>query len=225
MTDTHRETLSIGMDGELTQEELRFLLRRLDHDAELQQAWSRYHVARDGLRRQLPSLASEGFSARVMLAIGEESAVVAGSGRRRHWLRWSAGGAIAATVAVAALLVTQPAGPGADHAGTQVAVNSGHRPVPARANAAALASRADTPAAAPAWLSNYAGLPSALTQQASATVDGGEGATFLYSRNRLNPYQVDRYRAINNGDGSYLLLMQQPSQRAPQAPQLEPSAQ
>jgi sigma-E factor negative regulatory protein RseA len=84
--------------------------------------------------------------------------------------------------------------------------------------------RVDTPAAAPAWLNNYAGLPSALTQQASATVDGGEGATFLYSRNRQNPYQLDRYRAINNGDGSYLLLMP-PAQRAPQAPQLEPQAQ
>ena len=86
MTDTHRETLSAGMDGELTQEELRFLLRRLDHDSALQQAWSRYHVARDGLRRQLPPPVSEGFSARVLLAIEQEAAVVVGSGRRRHWL-------------------------------------------------------------------------------------------------------------------------------------------
>lgn len=224
MTDTHRETLSAGMDGELTQEELRFLLRRLDHDAALQQAWSRYHVARDGLRRQHPPLASEGFSARVMLAIEQEAAVVAGSGRRRHWLRWSAGGAIAATVAVAALLVTQPAGPGGESAAPQVAAKGGHRPAAVQAGATAVASRVDTPAAAPAWLNNYASLPSALTQQASATVDGGDGATFLYSRNRLNPYQVDRYRAVNNGDGSYLLLMS-PTQRAPQAPQPEPPAQ
>lgn len=223
MTDTHRETLSAGMDGELTQEELRFLLRRLDHDAALQQAWSRYHVARDGLRRQLPPLAAEGFSTRVMLAIGQETAVVAGSGRRRHWLRWSAGGAIAATVAVAALLVSQPTGPGGEGTAPTVAAN-GNSHAPAQAGATAVASRVDTPAAAPAWLNNYAGLPSALTQQASATVDGGEGATFLYSRNRLNPYQVDRYRAINNGDGSYLLLVP-PSQRVPQASQPEPSAQ
>ncbi len=224
MTDTHRETLSAGMDGELTQEELRFLLRRLDHDSALQQAWSRYHVARDGLRRQLPPPVSEGFSARVLLAIEQEAAVVVGSGRRRHWLRWSAGGAIAATVAVAALLVTQPTGPGGDSVAPRVATNGGHRPATVRTGGTAVASRVDTPAAAPAWLSNYAGLPSTLTQQASATVDGGDGATFLYSRNRLNPYQVDRYRAINNGDGSYLLLMQ-PTQRAPQAPQPEPSAQ
>ena len=224
MTDTHRENLSAGMDGELTQEELRFLLRRLDHDTALQQAWSRYHVARDGLRRQQPPLASAGFPVRVMLAIEQETAVVAGSGRRRHWLRWSAGGAIAATVAVAALLVTQPAGPGGDGATPQVAANGSHRAAPVPAGGTAVASRVDTPAAAPAWLNNYAGLPSALTQQASATVDGNDGSTFLYSRNRLNPYQVDRYRAVNNGDGSYLLLMS-PTQRAPQAPQPEPPAQ
>jgi len=222
MTDTHREhlsngMLSAGMDGELTQEELRFLLRRLDHDASLQQAWSHYHVARDGLRRQLPPLASTGFSARVMLAIEQETVAV-GSGRRRHWLRWSAGGAIAATVAVAALMVTQPAGPGSDNATPRVAT-AGERAPAARASA--VAARADGPAAAPEWLNNYAGLPSALTQQASATVGGGDGAnTFLYSRNRQNPYLLDRYRAINNGDGSYLLLVPQ-AQRTSQAPQAQ----
>lgn len=225
MTDTHRENLSAGMDGELTQEELRFLLRRLDHDTALQQAWSRYHVVRDGLRRQQPLLSSEGFSTRVMLAIEQETAVAAGSGRRRHWLRWSAGGAIAATVAVAALLVSQPTGPGGDSTAPRVAAKGDHqRSAATQAGGTAIASRVDTPAAAPAWLNNYAGLPSALSQQASATVDGSEGATFLYSRNRLNPYQVDRYRAVNNGDGSYLLLMS-PTQRAPQAAQPEPPAQ
>lgn len=222
MTDNHRENLSAGMDGELTREELRFLLRRLDHDASLQQAWSCYHVARDGLRRQLPPLASTGFSARVMLAIDQESAA-AGIGRRRHWLRWSAGGAIAATVAVAALMVTQPAGRGSDSATPQVATLRGSsQPIAPRA--ATATARVDTPAAAPAWLNNYAGLPSALTQQASATVDGGED-TFLYSRNRLNPYQVDRYRAINNGDGSYLLLAPQAQRTQHVTPPQEAPAQ
>jgi len=221
MTDTQRENLSAGMDGELTQEELRFLLRRLDHDATLQQAWSHYHVARDGLRRQLPPLAAPGFSARVMLAIEQETVVV-GSGRRRHWLRWSAGGAIAATVAVAALMVTQPVGPGSDNATPRVATADGQRAAVTQSSAASATARVDVPAAAPEWLNNYAGLPSALTQQASATVGGDDGATFLYSRNRQNPYLLDRYRAINNGDGSYLLLAPQ-AQRAPQAPQAQES--
>lgn len=223
MTDTHREhpqgMLSAGIDGELTQEELRFLLRRLDHDASLQQAWSRYHVARDGLRHQLPPLASAGFSARVMLAVEQETVAV-GSGRRRHWLRWSAGGAIAATVAVAALMVTQPVGPGSDSSTRRIATTGSQRAPVAPSGGTATTARVDVPAAAPEWLNNYAGLPSALTQQASATVGGDDGATFLYSRNRQNPYLLDRYRAINNGDGSYLLLAPQ-AQRALQAPQAQ----
>ena len=101
MTQDHREHLSAGIDGELVREELRFLLRRLEHDAELREAWSRYHAAGDGLRRQLPAVASAGFAARVARAVAQEEH--AASGRRLpHWLRWSTGGAIAAGVAVAA---------------------------------------------------------------------------------------------------------------------------
>jgi len=72
-----RENLSAGIDGELSNEELRFLLRRLDHDASLQHAWAHYHIARDGLRRQLPLMAAPGFASRVMLAIEQESMPVA----------------------------------------------------------------------------------------------------------------------------------------------------
>ena len=61
MNQDTRESLSAGIDGELSAEQLRFLLRRLDHDAALQQAWGRYHVARDGLRKQLPMLATAGL--------------------------------------------------------------------------------------------------------------------------------------------------------------------
>ena len=64
-----RESLSAGMDGELPAEQLRFLLRRLDHDASLRQAWSGYHIVRDGMRRETSFQASSGFAARVMLAI------------------------------------------------------------------------------------------------------------------------------------------------------------
>ena len=69
MNQDIKENLSAGIDGELSKEQLRFLLRRLDHDVSLQAAWARYHVARDGLRRQLPPMAASGFAARVMLAI------------------------------------------------------------------------------------------------------------------------------------------------------------
>ncbi|TBR39667.1 MULTISPECIES: sigma-E factor negative regulatory protein [Dyella] len=203
MTDTQRENLSAGMDGELSAEELRFLLRRIDHDAALQHAWTRYHLVRDGVRGQVTPLATSGFSARVMLAIEQESGAVAGTGKR-HWLRWSAGGAIAASVAVAALMVSQPVGPGAGHSGATSLTTASVTPSQ-DANANTI-TQSTSPAAAPPWLNQYTGLPSQLTQQAAATVDSGD-STYLYSRNPSNPYQIDRYRAINNGDGSYLLLL------------------
>ncbi|RDI97096.1 anti-anti-sigma factor [Dyella solisilvae] len=215
MTDNQRENLSAGMDGALSKEELRFLLRRLDHDESLQQAWSRYHVARDGLRRQLPPLASGGFADRVMRAIEQDVVVV--QGKRRHWLHWSAGGAIAASVAVAALMIAQPAGSGADRAAPLTAAVSSE---PASVEHGNLMARAETPAVAPPWVNAYADSPYKLTQQASATFEGEGHNTLLYSRNSLSPYRVARYPAVSNGDGSYLLLIhpdqQQPALQAPE---------
>ncbi|WP_114241517.1 sigma-E factor negative regulatory protein [Dyella sp. C9] len=217
MTDDQRENLSAGMDGALSKEELRFLLRRLDHDASLQQAWSRYHVARESLRQQLPPLASADFASRVMHAIEQDAAVV--QGKRRHWLHWSAGGAIAASVAVAALMIAQPAGTGADHAVPQVAATRASLAAPDTGTSVA---RSEMPAVAPPWVNAYADSPYKLTQQASATVDSDTGPT-LYSRSSLSPYRVGRH-PISNGDGSYLLLIhpdqaQQPSTQAPEAAQ------
>jgi len=210
MTDNQRENLSAGMDGVLSKEELRFLLRRLDHDASLQQAWSRYHVARDGLRRQLSPLASVDFASRVMQAVEREGGV-ARQGKRRHWLHWSAGGAIAAGVAVAALMVAQPAGQGADHLSPQVAA------VPAAGNAdtnVAQAARFDSPAVAPPGLNVYSEVPYKISQQASATLDNDNG-TLVYSNNSLTPYRVARYPAVSNGDGRYLVLIHPDQQQQP----------
>ncbi|WP_201314528.1 sigma-E factor negative regulatory protein [Dyella sp. EPa41] len=217
MTDNQRENLSAGMDGELSKEELRFLLRRIDHDAALQQAWSRYHVARDGLRRQLPPLAGDGFANRVMQAVEQERGVMIGK-PRRHWLHWSAGGAIAAGVAVAALMVAQPAGQ-PDSLSPQMAS------APAKStmhDGAALANTGTgAPAVAPPGLNVYSEVPYHISQQASATLDG-DNRTLLYSRNSLSPYRVARYPA--SSDGSYLLLIhpdqaQQPSVQAAATPQ------
>ena len=207
MNQDTRESLSAGIDGELSAEQLRFLLRRLDHDAALQQAWGRYHVARDGLRKQLPMLATAGFAARVVNAIEQESRPAVAP-RRSHWLRWSAGGAIAASVAAAALMVgSPPAGDGeqltastTQPAGTVAAAAPSAKPV--------------APASVPPWLSgNSAGL---LSQQASATL----GAPFDQTRSayarRLSGSgypSMPRYRTLDNNDGSYLLLLD-PGQRA-----------
>lgn len=200
------ESLSAGVDGELSTEQLRFLLRRLDHDVSLRQVWARYHLVGDGLRQQLPPLASDAFAERVMQAIDLETgrAVVVTPRRHNHWLRWSTGGAIAASVAVAALMISQPAGDG-----TRIGT-------PAQQQNASIASVVSTlpssnkpmaPAAVPPWLSgNSAGL---LSQRASATL----GEPFdnrrqpgVSRRLSTNP-EMRGYRTLDNNDGSYLLLL------------------
>jgi sigma-E factor negative regulatory protein RseA len=200
------ESLSAGIDGELSKEQLRFLLRRLDHDPALQQTWTRYHIARDSLRQQLPPMAEAGFVERVMLAIEHESMPVATT-RRSHWLRWSTGGAIAASVAAAALMIGQPTGDAERVTASTVQ----------QSNAVAVvtpASKPASPAAVPPWLSgNSAGL---LSQQASATLGAPFGPNQSAYARRLSTYpSMPRYRTLDNNDGSYLLLLDPEQQTAP----------
>jgi sigma-E factor negative regulatory protein RseA len=203
------ESLSAGIDGELSKEQLRFLLRRLDHDPSLQRSWARYHIARDSLRRQLPPMASAGFAARVMRAIEQESAPVAAISRRSHWLRWSTGGAIAASVAAAALMIGQPTGDAerlTASATRQTNTVAAARPI----------SMPTAPAAVPPWLSgNSAGL---LSQQASATLGAPFGQNQPAYARRLSTYpSMPRYRTLDNKDGSYLLLLDPEQQAGQQA--------
>jgi sigma-E factor negative regulatory protein RseA len=131
MNQQIREQISALMDGELERDETRFLLKRLSGDDELPSRWSRYHVARLALRRQdIPAL-SPGFADAVMAKLDAGQPVV-----HQHavssWLRWGAGGAIAASVAVAALVVTRPAGdsaPGTIPAGIRTTVAQQGAPI------------------------------------------------------------------------------------------------
>jgi sigma-E factor negative regulatory protein RseA len=109
MDPTSREDLSALMDGELAAEPTRFLLRRLDHDPELGATWSRWHLIRACLASdpaRLPtSRLGNDFASRVSAAIQAEAAP---RSRQRHWTRYVGGGAIAAGVAVAALMLNTP---------------------------------------------------------------------------------------------------------------------
>jgi len=195
MTQDQREHLSAGIDGELAREELRFLLRRFEHDAELGQAWTRYHLARDGLRRQLPAVASAGFAARVAQAIAQESEAKAGR-RAPHWLRWSAGGAIAASVAVAALMIARPVTDD-DHTAAGLAQASATAEVMPSTEPAA-------PAAVPPWLSGDTA--SRYSQQAAATLGESYGEMLLPYARSLSPYRLQSVRTPGNQAG-YLLLV------------------
>lgn len=99
------EDLSALMDGEAGRDSVRFLLRRLDRDATGPGRWDAYHLAQASLRHSLPVLASKGFAEGVAGRIRTQPVQTLPGAR---WLRWSARGAIAAAVAVAALVVMPP---------------------------------------------------------------------------------------------------------------------
>ncbi|HTV84109.1 MAG TPA: sigma-E factor negative regulatory protein [Dyella sp.] len=216
MTEANMETLSAAMDGELSKEELRFLLRRLDHDAALLQAWTRYHVVGDGLRGQVPAMASAGFATRVMQMIESEQSVAATVPRRRDWLRLSVGGAIAASVAVAALMVSQPTAPDAERPASLTA-KVASRAVPSSATqAAAQTDRSTMLAAVPPSLSLYPAY--GLSQRASVTLGNpSDNPLFQGYSTDSQPQFMNGYRSyhtLNSHDGSYLLLIDTPQASA-----------
>lgn len=102
---TH-EQLSALMDGELERDQLRFLLKRATTEPELPVRWARYHLARQAMRRQEIVVLAPGFTDAVMARLEHEPSVRART--TAAWLRWGTGGAIAASVAVAALMLTRP---------------------------------------------------------------------------------------------------------------------
>lgn len=133
--DHHRQQLSAMLDGELAPDQAKFMLRRLEHDAELAACWERWQVCGDVLRGCHEALLPRDFSQRVADAIsdrhvapGEAAAAATG---KSHWVRWSGGAVLAATVAMAAVLVARQlpeADDGATAAPAQIATNTAGSP-------------------------------------------------------------------------------------------------
>jgi negative regulator of sigma E activity len=117
--DAYREQLSAMMDGTLSADESRFLLRRMQHDAELAGCWERWQLFGDAMRGQTGNALPADFSRRVARAIAadvaaqsslSEPALVANDVAAVAWrqrLRWGGGAALAASVAIAALISTR----------------------------------------------------------------------------------------------------------------------
>ncbi|HET7223990.1 MAG TPA: sigma-E factor negative regulatory protein [Rhodanobacteraceae bacterium] len=191
MDPTSREDLSALMDGELAAEPTRFLLRRLDHDPELSATWSRWHLIRaclasDSARMSAPKRDND-FAARIAEALQVEAAPQA---RQRHWARYMGGGAIAAGVAVAALMLNTPNPRGG--APAPVAQN---RPAPSSTVPTSLAETSPAPnPVTPPWLLSRQ--PTVLSAQpASANVVYGTGLMqpdylrrATYARGEALPY-------------------------------------
>ncbi len=103
MSANYQEQLSALLDGELSSDETRFLLRRVDADQDLARTWSNYQLASDVLKKRFATPMRADFAASVMQAIAAEKQSVSRGGL----LRWAGGGAIAAAVAVFALTTTR----------------------------------------------------------------------------------------------------------------------
>ena len=213
MSDANMENLSAAMDSELSREELRFLLRRLDHDSSLLQVWTRYHVAGDSLRHQLPTVTDSGFATRVMQLIEDEQAASLAVPHRRDWLRLSIGGAIAASVAVAALMVSQPTAPDSGHSTHLASANTAPQAASRAVADVQHPTSSNALSAVPPSLSAYSA--SSLSQQASATLsDPSDNLLFQRYPVTAQNYSIKGYKTLNNQDGSYLLLIDTPQAKA-----------
>jgi sigma-E factor negative regulatory protein RseA len=114
LTDQIREQMSALLDGELPKGEVDLLVRRMARDAELKRAFGNYVLAGESLRAPGGVMASKGFAARVSAAIDDGAAVaeqVAPAADARAPVRWRrplAATAVAASAALAAVLLVRP---------------------------------------------------------------------------------------------------------------------
>ena len=113
MTDQIREQMSALLDGELPQDQIGLLVRRMERDSELRRAFGSYVLVGETLRAPGGRTASQGFAARVQSVIDAGGAALPTvlDGRvTRHasWVRPVAATAIAAGAAFAALLLVRP---------------------------------------------------------------------------------------------------------------------
>lgn len=111
MTKETHEHLSSLMDGEISRETSRFLVRRLGADEELCATWARYHLVRDCLRHQDGDLVDANLCRRIGQALEDEAPKKASSVIPRAWFKPVAGLAIAASVAMMAIIMVGPNSP------------------------------------------------------------------------------------------------------------------
>jgi len=110
MSDAIHEQLSAFLDGELSHAESELLLKRIERDSQLKEQFERYVLAGEALRATSVEVRpSRDFSVRITRAIDGESSgnLPARAKQAAQWLKPVAGGAIAASVAAAALVTFQ----------------------------------------------------------------------------------------------------------------------
>jgi len=103
MTDRIKEQLSAFLDGELPEAETTLLLKRLERDEDLKGTLSRYSLIGAVMRSDGDMPAAHHVAARVRAAIADEPSF--GARPSSRWLRPAAGLAVAASVALATVLL------------------------------------------------------------------------------------------------------------------------
>ncbi|MCD9087581.1 sigma-E factor negative regulatory protein [Stenotrophomonas sp. SY1] len=179
----YRQQLSALVDGELAADEARFMLRRLERDAELSACQERWQLLGDALRGRACAPAPLDFSLKVSQAIAADVAQhgpvlneTPQRAARRGWKRWGGGAALAASVAAVALFMAREQLPESSLPETVIATTAQVSPVSAgatEADGAGAVSAADAAAglvaAAPAVAVAAARRQDATQRRGSAT--------------------------------------------------------
>jgi sigma-E factor negative regulatory protein RseA len=209
MNEQIDEQLSALMDGELERDQTRFPLRRVAADPALPVRWERYHVARQALRRQEAFVLRPGFAAAVMEQLAQEP-VLRARGGHGQWLRWGTGGAIAASVAVAALVLTRPA-----EVPTSVATRSPLAAPPIAIAAAPASATTTAVTATPGEIHPPLLLPNAPLDASPASFGAEVGSTAVLDQ-RLQSYVVRHYQAVGSGQSGFVpyVLLTVPQRQA-----------
>jgi sigma-E factor negative regulatory protein RseA len=175
MNKESREHISSLMDGEISRETGRFVVRRLGADQELSATWARYHLVRDCLRHQHGGLAHDDLVGRTRRSIEREALAPPSRRWSPGWVRPAMGLAVAASVALMAI----------------VAVGPGDQAVPAPGSAG---SEVAERSALQSFTSPNGLTPAPATQQASLL--GGSA-----SSSRMNAYLLRHYQATGATGG------------------------
>jgi sigma-E factor negative regulatory protein RseA len=111
MTDQIREQMSALLDGELPQDEIGLLVRRMERDIELKRAFGSYVLIGETLRAPGGTTASQGFAASVQAVLHDRDQPLPAAyhpSERSRWLKPAAAASMVAGTAFAAVLLLRP---------------------------------------------------------------------------------------------------------------------
>jgi sigma-E factor negative regulatory protein RseA len=105
MSDQSKQNISLLMDGELSRDCSRFLLKRMHHDVDFRQSWNHYHLMRSAVQQDSQAPLMHDLGSRVVQRLQSDSELISHSAKPgRGWLKAMTGSAIAASVALLAVL-------------------------------------------------------------------------------------------------------------------------